>query len=157
MDLRTGINRFCKAKLIYSIVQQYRVLFITVNKQAGCGTYNKIPVSNLLFEHRTREIGVLQVRIKMIPAQIGKAIYIFRGDNSFLRYQLIPDLQFLKILFKRMFSRILSFGILLVHVCDRRYHGWRALDSYPLHIMLYSSNTSHFFTAAGTTWTTMNQ
>ena len=67
------------------------------------------------------------MRIKMIAAKIGKLINIFSCNHSFFCNDLVADLQFFKIFFKRMFTRIFPFCMWLVNIGDRSDRSWRTL------------------------------
>src|SRR3990170_7759557 len=137
MNFNTRVNGFGESQLINTIVQQDRVFFITIYKQSGGHTHNKIAMRYLLLKHCVRKISGFDMGIKMIAAEIGKAVNILRSNEPPECNQLIADLQLFKIFLKRMLTRIFSCGIRLIHIGNFGNSSRRTLYSYPLHIMFY--------------------
>src|SRR5436853_7784301 len=97
------------------------------------------------------------MRIKMITAQVSEGIDILTGYFSFFSNDLITYLQFFKIFFERMHIRLNSLCIGLVLLRNSSNDCWRTLHSYSLHIVLYTSNAAHFFTATCSSGSAMNE
>ena len=112
---------------------------------------------HLLLKHRSGKICGFDMRIKMIPGEISKAIDIFRGDHPFRCDQLLPDLQIIKIFFKRMNICLYSLRMWLVYACNGGDHCWRSLQSGTLQIVFHSPQSSHFLSTSCTSGTAMHQ
>ena len=72
MNFGAGINRFGETQFIDAIIEQHGIFFIAIYKQSRCCTDDEITMCYLLLEHCSGKIGGLDMRIKMVAAQIGK-------------------------------------------------------------------------------------
>src|SRR5579875_996027 len=97
------------------------------------------------------------VGIKMIPTEVGKVHNIRFCNGSFVGDECIAYVQLFKILSKGMLLYFYSFGAGLIALCNGRYCCWRTLNGYPLHVMFYTSNATHFFAATRSSGTTVYQ
>src|SRR5690606_23042236 len=111
----------------------------------------------LLLKHGSLKICISKVCIKTVSAERGKLVNVFGSDLSFIRNQLIPDLQFFKIFFKGMNARYISFRMWLIYVRNSSQHTGRTLNGGTLQIMFHSSQATHFFATTCSAGTTMYQ
>ena len=109
------------------------------------------------FKYGTIERSMIGMRIKMVPANIGEVYNIGFGNGAFMCNDGIANLQLFKIFSEWMFFFFMCLCACLLYIGNGFNSCMRALQSYPLHIMMHATHTTHFFSTTGTTRAAMNK
>src|SRR5947209_614404 len=97
------------------------------------------------FEYGAIERSMIGMRIKMVPANVGKVYNIRFGNGTFMCYDGITHLQLFEIFSEWMFFFFMCLSAGLIYIGNGCNGSRRSLQSHPLHIMMYAAHTTHFF------------
>src|SRR6478735_11183147 len=114
-------------------------------------------MSNRPFKHCSFKRGMIGMCIEVIPAEVGEIRNVCFSDRPLMSDQGIADLQLFKIFPERMLFILDSIRTLEVDIRDRGNRIWVTLEGYTLHVMMYSTNASHFFTSSSPARTSMGK
>src|SRR4030088_2627182 len=86
---------------------------------------------------------LVHVGVELITRNFRKALDVPNGDFALPGVECVADLKRTERLAERMDSGIELWGAFDPSARDGRNHAWRALHGSPLHVVQYTTNTTH--------------